>query len=174
MVNFLGEVFNCRMAGSEGKAMSGDVETRLAALGLSLPEPAKPVASYIPSCVHQNLLFISGQLPFRAGGELVRGRLGESLDVSEGQQAARLAALQILAQAKAAVVDFTRIVRCLRLTGYVNATPDFTEHPAVINGASVLMVDALGDLGRHSRVAVGVAGLPLGAAVEVDAVFAIA
>lgn len=153
--------------------MSGDVEARLAALGLTLPEPAKPVASYVPACIHQNLLYISGQLPFGPGGELMRGKLGDGMTVAEGQDAARLSALQILAQAKAALGGFSRIVRCLRLTGYVNATPDFTEHPAVINGASNLMVEALGDIGRHSRVAVGVSGLPLGAAVEVDAIFAI-
>lgn len=153
--------------------MSGEVEARLAALGLSLPQPAKPVASYVPSCVHQNMLYISGQLPFGTSGELTRGRLGDGMSVAEGQEAARLSALQILAQAKAALGDFSRIVRCLRLTGYVNATPDFTEHPAVINGASNLLVEALGEAGRHSRVAVGVSGLPLGAAVEVDAIFAI-
>jgi enamine deaminase RidA (YjgF/YER057c/UK114 family) len=153
--------------------MSGDIEARLAALGLSLPEPAKPVASYVPSCVYQNLLFISGQLPFEAGGGLVRGRLGDGLSVAEGHAAARLSALQILAQAKAALGDLGRIVQCLRLTGYVSAAPDFTEHPAVINGASNLMVEVLGDAGRHTRVAVGVSGLPLGAVVEVDAVFAV-
>jgi enamine deaminase RidA (YjgF/YER057c/UK114 family) len=153
--------------------MTGDVESRLAALGLTLPEPAKPVASYTPSCVQGSLLFISGQLPFTKGGEVARGRLGDGVIVAEGQQAARLAALQILAQAKAALGDFTRIVRCLRLTGYVNCTPDFTDHPAVINGASNLIVEALGDIGQHTRVAVGVSSLPLGAAVEVDAIFAI-
>lgn len=153
--------------------MSTEVEARLAALGLNLPEPARPVASYVPACIHQNLLFISGQLPFGAGGELIRGRLGDGLGVAEGQNAARLAALQILAQARAALGDFARLDRCLRLTGYVSATPDFTEHPAVINGASDLIAAALGEAGRHTRVAVGVAGLPLGAAVEVDAIFAL-
>lgn len=153
--------------------MSGEVEARLAALGVELPEPARPVASYVPACVHQDLLFISGQLPFTAGGELIRGRLGDGLAVVEGQEAARRAALQILAQAKAALGDLARLGRCLRLTGYVNATPGFTEHPAVINGASDLIAQALGEAGRHTRAAVGVAGLPLGAAVEVDALFAI-
>jgi enamine deaminase RidA (YjgF/YER057c/UK114 family) len=153
--------------------MSEDVEARLAALGLSLPQPAKPVASYVPSCIHQNVLYISGQLPFAMNGELTRGRLGENMDVAGGQEAARLSALQILAQAKAALGDLSRVVRCLRLTGYVNATPGFTDHPAVINGASNLLVEALGEAGRHSRAAVGVSGLPLGAAVEVDAIFAI-
>jgi enamine deaminase RidA (YjgF/YER057c/UK114 family) len=153
--------------------MSGEIEARLAALGLSLPEPASPVASYIPACIHQRMLYVSGQLPFAVNGELTRGRLGENMSVAEGQEAARFCALQILAQAKAALGDLSRIVQCVRLTGYVNATPDFTEHPAVINGASNLMVEALGETGRHSRAAVGVAGLPLGAAVEVDAIFAI-
>jgi enamine deaminase RidA (YjgF/YER057c/UK114 family) len=154
--------------------MSGDIEARLAVMGLVLPEPARPVASYVPWRLHRDMLFISGQLPFEAGGTLTRGRLGDGLSADQGKAAARLAALQILAQAKAALDDLGRIVHCLRLTGYVNATPDFTEHPAVINGASDLMVEALGeDAGRHSRVALGVSGLPLGAAVEVDAIFAV-
>lgn len=153
--------------------MAGDIEARLKALDLVLPEVPSPVADYV-SYLHLNgQLHISGQLPFENGQIAVAGVLGDGLDVAEGQIAARLCALNILAQAKAALGDLDRIVQCLRLSGYVNAAPGFSAHPKVINGASELMVKVLGPKGRHTRIAVGCSSLPLGAAVEVDALFAV-
>ena len=153
--------------------MAGDIEARLKALGLVLPEVPSPVADYV-SFLHLNRqLHISGQLPFENGQIAVAGTLGDGLGVAEGQTAARLCALNILAQAKAALGDLDRIVQCLRLSGYVNATLGFSDHPKVINGASELMVKVLGPKGRHTRIAVGCSSLPLGAAVEVDALFAV-
>jgi enamine deaminase RidA (YjgF/YER057c/UK114 family) len=119
------------------------------------------------------LLFISGQISKAADGSIASGRLGGGMTVAEGRAAARLCALNILAQAKVAVGGLDRIAQVVRLTGYVSATPEFTEHPQVLNGASDLMVEVLGDKGRHTRVAVGVASLPLGCAVEIDAVLLI-
>jgi enamine deaminase RidA (YjgF/YER057c/UK114 family) len=126
------------------------------------------------SYLHLNgQLFVAGQLPLKEGRIAVAGTLGAGLDVTQGQDAARLCGLNILAQAKAALGDLDRIVQCLRLTGYVNAAPDFIDHPKVINGASELIVKVLGSKGRHTRVAVGCSSLPLGAAVEIDAIFAV-
>ncbi len=153
--------------------MDDKVEARLATLGITLPDAPNPVANYVPSCVSGNLLFISGQISKAADGSIASGRLGGGMTVAEGRAAARLCALNILAQAKAAVGSLDRIAQILRLTGYVSAAPEFTEHPQVLNGASDLMVEVLGDKGRHTRVAVGVSSLPLGCAVEVDAVILI-
>lgn len=153
--------------------MAGDIEARLKAMDLVLPGVPSPVADYV-SFLHLNgQLHISGQLPFENGKIAVAGTLGDGLDVAEGQKAARLCALNILAQAKAALGDLDRIVQCLRLSGYVNAAAGFSDHPKVINGASELMVKVLGPKGRHTRIAVGCSSLPLGAAVEVDALFAV-
>ena len=147
------------------------IETRLKTLDLTLPEPAAPVASYVPFTVESGLIFISGQLPFHDGA-LITGTLGNSLSTEQGAEAAKACGLGLLAQAKAACSgDLDRLDRCLKLGGFVAATPDFTDHPKVINGASDLMLAAMGDHGRHARAAVGVASLPLGAAVEVDAIF---
>jgi enamine deaminase RidA (YjgF/YER057c/UK114 family) len=153
--------------------MAGEVEARLKALDLVLPEVAAPVANYVPFVHLNGQLFISGQLPMQGGRVAASGKLGAGLAVEQGEAAARLCLLNVLAQAKAALRDLDRIVQCLRLTGYVNAAPDFVDHPKVINGASNLLVEILGPKGRHSRVAVGCASLPLGAAVEIDAVFAV-
>ncbi len=150
--------------------MDDKVEARLATLGITLPGASSPVANYVPFFVAGNLLFISGQVSKAADGSIVAGRLGGGMSVAEGREAARLCALNILAQAKAAAGSLDRIAQIVRLNGFVNAAPDFTEHPQVLNGASDLMVDVLGDKGRHTRVAVGVSSLPLGCAVEVDAV----
>jgi enamine deaminase RidA (YjgF/YER057c/UK114 family) len=149
--------------------MNSKVEARLQALGIALPAAPNPVANYVPTLMTGNLLFISGQISKAGDGTLAKGRLGAELTIEQGQAAARLSALNILAQAKAAVGDLDRITQVLKLTGFVNATPDFVDHPQVINGASDLMVEVLGDAGRHTRAAVGVSGLPLGCAVEVDA-----
>ncbi len=153
--------------------MTGTIEARLAELGITLPEAPNPVANYVPHAISGNLLFISGQISKGADGKIVTGALGDTVSVEDGQQAARLCALNILAQAKAALGDLDRIIQVVRLTGFVNATPAFTDHPKVVNGASDLMVEVLGDKGRHTRAAVGVASLPMGSAVEVDATIAI-
>ena len=151
--------------------MAGEIEARLKALDLVLPEVPAPVADYV-SYLHLNgQLFVAGQLPLKEGRIAVAGTLGAGLDAKQGQDAARLCGLSILAQAKAALGDLDRIVKCLRLNGYVNATSDFVDHPKVINGASEMIVKVLGEKGRHTRVAVGCSSLPLGAAVEIDAIF---
>jgi len=154
--------------------MTGTIEARLAELGLTLPSAPNPVANYVPYAVAGNLLFISGQISKAADGTIVTGLLGRDVAVEAGQSAARLCALNILAQAKAALGDLDRIAQVVRLTGFVAATADFADHPKVVNGASDLMVEVLGDKGRHTRAAVGVASLPMGSAVEVDAIIAIA
>ena len=152
--------------------MTGRVAKRLAELGIELPKPPAPVASYVPTVISGSLLFISGQVSLDQG-KLIAGKLGAGLDIEAGQKAARACALNLLAQAQTALGDLDRIKRCVKLTGFVNAAPDFTDHPKVVNGASDLMVEVFGDIGRHSRAAVGSSSLPLGAAVEVEAVFEI-
>ena len=153
--------------------MAGEIEARLKALDLVLPAVAAPLADYV-SYLHLNAqLYVSGQLPFKDGKLAVTGALGAGVDIGQGQEAARLCALNILAQAKAALGDLDRIVQCLRLNGYVNASPGFVDHPKVVNGASELIVKVLGNKGRHTRIAVGCSGLPLGAATEIDAIFAV-
>lgn len=150
----------------------GEIEDRLAELGLVLPEPAAPVASYVPVVLAGELAHISGQLPF-LNGELVTGRLGEDVSLEQGVQAAQACGVMILAQLKAALGSLGRIERVVKLGAFVNSTADFTDQPKVANGASDLMVAVLGDAGRHARSAVGVPALPLGAAVEVDAIVAV-
>ncbi|MFA5901122.1 MAG: RidA family protein [Hyphomicrobium sp.] len=153
--------------------MSGNVEARLATLGIALPEAPNPVANYVPSAQCGDLLYISGQISKAGDGSLTKGQLGGGLTVEEGRQAARLCALNILSQARGALGSLDRVAQVVRLTAYVNAAPEFTDHPQVVNGASDLMVEVLGDKGRHTRVAVGVSSLPLGCAVEIDAVIRI-
>ena len=146
-------------------------EQRLADLGFALPEAAAPVANYVPFVRSGNQVFVSGQISLGPDG-LMKGRLGESMNVEQGQSAARLCALNLLAQLKAALDgDLDRLVRVVKLGGFVCATPDFEAIPKVINGASDLMVEALGEAGRHARSAVSCPVLPLGAAVEIDAIF---
>jgi enamine deaminase RidA (YjgF/YER057c/UK114 family) len=153
--------------------MAGAVEARLKALDLVLPEVAAALANYVPFLHLDGQLFVSGQLPMQDGQVAVAGKLGADLTLEQGEAAARLCLLNVLAQAKAALRDLDRIVQCLRLNGYVNTSPDFVDHPKVINGASNLIVEIMGEKGRHTRIAVGCASLPLGAAVEIDAIFAI-
>lgn len=148
-------------------------EGRLKALGLALPEAPQPVANYVPWLITGSHLYISGQISKDATGAVIAGTLGDGMTDAQGQEAARLCALNILAQAKAALGSLERIERVVRLTGFVAATPAFKNHPLVINGASDLMVAVLGDRGRHTRTAVGVASLPVGAAVEIDAIMLI-
>ena len=147
---------------------------RLAALGLALPQAAAPVANYLPVARAGNLLFVSGQLPVVAGkvDPAHQGKLGAKVSLEAGQDAARLAALNVLAQANAVVGDLARL-RALRLGGFVNAVPDFGQIPQVVNGASDLLAAVLGENGKHARAAVGVAQLPLDAAVEIEAIFEI-
>ncbi|MEX2648669.1 MAG: RidA family protein [Alphaproteobacteria bacterium] len=154
--------------------MAGKIERRLAELGVTLPAAAAPVANYVPWVVTGNLVFVSGQVTLVDGKPQFIGQLGKEFGIEDGAKAARLCAINILAQVKAACGDLDRVARCVKLTGFVNATPDFRDHPKVVNGASDLMVEVFGDAGRHARAAVGVASLPLGVAVEVDAVFALA
>jgi enamine deaminase RidA (YjgF/YER057c/UK114 family) len=129
------------------------------------------VANYVPYLIAGNLLFISGQISKAGDGTLLSGRVGDTLSIEDGIAAARVCALNVLAQAQAALEDLDRVAQVMRLTGFVNAGPDFTDHPKVINGASDLMVAVLGDKGRHARSTIGVAELPLDAAVEVEGMF---
>ncbi len=146
-------------------------EEKLAALGLELPVAAAPVANYVGFTVSGKTVYVSGQLPFKDGKLLVTGRLGAGVSIEDGYAAGRQCGLNILAHLKAACGgDLDRVARVLRLGGFVNATPEFTDAPKCVNGASDLMVAVFGDAGRHARAAVGVASLPAGAAVEVDAV----
>ena len=149
------------------------IDARLAELGITLPEAAAPVASYVPVVVSGGMAYVSGQLPF-VDGKLVTGRLGENVSVEDGQAAARACGLMILTQLKAALIPLDKVERVVKLGGFVNSTPDFTDQPKVVNGASDLMAEVFGDAGKHARAAVGVPSLPLGAAVEVDAIIALA
>ncbi len=153
--------------------MAGEIEARLKALDLVLPEARAALGSYVPFLHLDGQLYIAGQLPLADGKVAVAGKLGAELDLGQGQAAARLCALHILAQARAALRDLDRIVQLLRLNGFVNAAPGFADHPKVLNAASDLMVEILGNKGIHTRIAVGCASLPLGAAVEIDAIFAV-
>ncbi|NVE95103.1 RidA family protein [Altererythrobacter lutimaris] len=149
------------------------IEARLQELGIILPEAAAPVASYVPVVVQNGFAHVSGQLPF-VNGELVTGRLGDDVSIEDGTAAARACGLMILAQLKAALVPLDRVERIVKLGAFVNSTSDFTDQPRVANGASELMFDVFGEAGRHARAAVGVPSLPIGAAVEVDAIIALA
>ncbi len=149
----------------------GMIDDKLAELGIELPEAAAPAANYVPFCISGNLIFISGQLPMKDGSFAYQGKLGSDISQDQGIEAAKLCAIGIIAQAKAALDgDLDRVVRIVKLGGFVNATSDFTNHPKVINGASDLMVEVFGDKGRHSRFAMGAGSLPLGVSVEIDAV----
>lgn len=154
-----------------------EIEANLAALGITLPAPAAPVANYVPYVITGNLLVISGQICFGLDGKLAdthKGKLGAEIFNEAGLEAARLCAINVLAQAKAALGgDLGRIKRCVRLGGFINAAPHFSALPAIMNGASDLMVQVLGERGRHARSTVGVAELPADAAVEVEAMFEI-
>ena len=151
--------------------MTHHIEARLSDMGLSLPDAPAPAANYVPFVVAGDLIHVSGQIAQDDGGP-IRGRLGDDMGVEDGAAAARRCALSLLAQAKAAAGgDLSRIARVVKLTGFVNSAPGFTDQPKVINGASDLLVDAMGEAGRHARSAVGVAALPLGVAVEIEAVF---
>lgn len=149
-----------------------EVEAKLAELDLALPQAAAPVAAYVPVVVAGGLAYVSGQVSF-VDGVLLKGRLGEDVSLEDGIRAAQGCGLMILAQLKAALGSFDRVERVIKLGGFVNCTGDFTDQPKVVNGASELMVAVFGDAGRHARAAVGVPSLPLGCAVEVDAIVAL-
>lgn len=151
----------------------GRIEARLQELGIALPTPPAPVASYVPFVIVGNIVHVSGQVSVDAQGG-IKGKLGDAIEVEQGQAAARLCGLNLLAQVKAACGgDLDRVRRVVKLNGFVNVTPDFDPIPQVMNGCSDLMVAVFGDSGRHARAAVGMANLPLNFAVEVDGVFEI-
>jgi enamine deaminase RidA (YjgF/YER057c/UK114 family) len=152
--------------------MTGTVEQKLAAQGITLPTPVSPVANYVGFVRTGNLLFVSGQVCFDGEGKLIaKGKLGAGVSVEEGNAAARGCGINLLAQVKAALGDLDKVVRVVRLGGFVNSAPDFLDGPKVLNGASDLMVAAFGDKGRHARTTIGVAALPADAAVEVEGLF---
>ena len=146
------------------------IDARLTELGLTLPDAPAPAANYVPHVQSGNLLFVSGQISAGPDG-LIRGRLGEDMDVAAGAAAARACGLALLAQARAAAGSLDQIARVVKLTGFVASTPEFTDQPEVINGCSDLMVEVFGDRGRHARAAVSAAALPRGVAVEIEAIF---
>ena len=150
------------------------IEARLKELGISLFTPPKPVASYVPYTISGNLVFISGQVPFQDGALKYVGKLGEDFSIEMGQAAAQLCAINILSVLRVACDgDLDKVVRCLKVTVYVNATPDYDKQPEVANGASDLFAAVFGEAGKHARAAVGMGSLPRGVAVEVDAIFEI-
>ena len=155
--------------------MGGKIEALLAEKKIELPKAAIPVANYVPVVVAGNLAFVAGQVTFWNGEVKFIGKLGKEFNVEQGQEAARICGLNILAQIKAALDgDLDRVKRCVKLNVFVNSQPDFTEQPKVANGASDLMVEVFGDAGKHARAALGVNVLPLNVAVEADAVFEVA
>ncbi|WP_116654264.1 RidA family protein [Pelagibacterium sediminicola] len=155
--------------------MTGKIESRLADLGITLPATSAPLANYVPTRVLGTSLYVSGQVPARDGKDVYTGKLGADYSIEEGQDAARICAINILAHLRDAVGgDLDRVVNVVRLGGFINAVPEFTDHPKVLNGASDLMVEVFGDAGRHARAAVGVYSLPRNVPVEVDAIFEIA
>ncbi len=156
--------------------MSNDIKARLQEMGYALPKVAAPAANYVPYIVaDDDFLFISGQIPFLNGEKMHIGKVGADFTADQGIEAARACALNILAQADAAVGgDWSRVKRLVKLGGFVNCIPDFTDHPKIINGASDLVVGALGERGKHTRFAVGASSLPFGVAVEIEALFELA
>ena len=146
------------------------IEQRLAELGITLPEPAAPVAAYVPAVEANGLLHISGQISFAEDGSLIKGRLGENMDLEAGQAAARRCGIMLLAQMKAALGSLDRVERVVKLGVFVNSHGDFTDQPKVINGCSDLFVQVLGEKGKHARSAVGMGSLPMGIPVEIEVI----
>lgn len=148
------------------------LQTKLQELGFALPQAAAPAANYVPYVLSGNTLYVSGQIPFLNGETMHLGRIGDDLSAEDGVAAAQACALNILAQVNHAVGgEWAKVKRCIKLGGFVNCTPDFTDQPIVINGASNLVAEVMGDAGKHARFAVGAPSLPLGVAVEIDAIF---
>ncbi|QUS54540.1 RidA family protein [Pseudovibrio brasiliensis] len=154
--------------------MSDTIQQNLEKLGVTLPEAAAPAANYVPFVKTGNQLFISGQLPMQDGKIAKVGKVGADLSIEDGVEAARLCAINLLAQAKAATGDLSKVIRLVKIVGFVNSNGDFGDQPKVINGASDFMVAAMGDAGRHARSAVSAGSLPFNAAVEIEAIFEIA
>ena len=154
--------------------MAGKIEQRLAERGIVLPPAMHAMANYVPYTVTGKHVWVAGQGPVLDGKLHYNGRLGENLTIDDGRACARIVGLNVLAQVKAACGgDLDKVVRCVKMNGFVNSTPDFTQHPEVINGCSELMIEVFGEMGRHARVAVGAPTLPMGTSVEIDAVFEI-
>ena len=151
--------------------MAGTVEKKLSELGIVLAEPAAPVANYVPFVRTGNLLMVSGQICLDGGKLVAKGKLGGGVSIEDGQKAARACAVNLLAQVKAALGDLDKVVRVVRLGGFVNSAPGFLDGPKVMNGASDLMVAAFGEKGKHARTTVGVSALPQDAAMEVEGLF---
>jgi enamine deaminase RidA (YjgF/YER057c/UK114 family) len=157
---------------NEEEQMAGTIEKKLVELGITLPAATAPIANYVPFVRTGNMLVVSGQICFGTDGKLVaKGKLGSGVSVEDGQKAARACAINLLVQVKAALGDLDKVARVVRLGGFINSAPDFLDGPKVMNGASDLMVEVFGDRGRHARTTVGVASLPLDAAVEVEGAF---
>jgi len=155
--------------------MAGTVEKKIESLGITLPMPTSPIANYVPFVRSGNLLIVSGQLCFGNDGKLVaKGQLGAGVSVEDGQKAGRACAVNLLAQIKSALGDLDKVARVVRLGGFINSAPGFTDGPKVMNGASDLMVEVFGDKGRHARTTVGVSALPADAAIEVEGIFEVA
>ncbi len=154
--------------------MAGKIDAHLADLGITLPTATAPVANYVPYVIAGNLVHISGQITMENGELKFVGKLGKDYQVEDGQKAARLCALNLVAQLKSAIDDLDKVTRVVKLNAFVNSDPAFTDQPKVVNGASDTMVEIFGDAGKHARSAVGVASLPLGVAVEIDGIFEIA
>lgn len=154
--------------------MAGKIDAHLADLGITLPTATAPVGNYVPYVISGNLVHISGQITMENGELKFIGKLGADYDVETGQKAARLCALNLVAQLKTAIGDLDKVTRVVKLNAFVNSAPDFTDQPKVVNGASDTMVEIFGDAGKHARSAVGVAALPLGVAVEIDGIFEVA
>ncbi len=154
--------------------MTGIIDAKLEDLGILLPQPATPAANYVPYVITGNLVFISGQVPVGPQGLMYQGKVGRDVSAEDAIAAARLCALNIIAQVKAACDgNLDRVTRCVKLGGFVNGSPDFDQHPAVINGASDLIGEVFGEKGKHARFAVGAGNLPFDVAVEIDAIFEI-
>jgi enamine deaminase RidA (YjgF/YER057c/UK114 family) len=152
--------------------MSGEIEQRLRELGIELPQPSAPGANYVPYVRTGDLVFVTGQLSQWNGERRFIGKLGREFNVQEGQQAARLCALNVIAQLRVALDgDLDRLSKCVRIAGYVNSMPAFTGQSQVVNGASDTFIEVFGELGRHARMAVGVAALPYDVAVEIEGIF---
>jgi enamine deaminase RidA (YjgF/YER057c/UK114 family) len=151
--------------------VAGKIEARLGELGITLPSPTAPAFNYVPTVLTGNQLYISGQVPLQDGKFTQTGQLGAGVTVEAGAAAARVCAINLLVQAKAALGELDRVTRVVKLVGFVSSTPDFGEQPKVVNGASDFLVEVFGDRGKHARSAIGVAALPFGVSVEVEAIF---
>ena len=149
----------------------GAINDKLKSLGIEIPPPAPPAANYVPYCISGNLIFVSGQLPMASGAVVYSGKLGADVSEQDGVDAAKLCAVNIIAQLEAATGgDLDRITRIVKLGGFVNAIPEFTDHPKIINGASNFFLEVFGEIGKHSRFAMGAGSLPLNVAVEIEAI----